>query len=220
MINTKYYLMIVNETFIFAFISMITIINPFSTASVFMAITKDYSKKEKVQTAIKATIIAISILLVFGFGGRQLLNFFSISIEGIRLAGGLLLATLGMKMINQKRKRIHSKEEHKELMEREDITIIPLAIPFISGPGTIATLMLLIHDASTFGQSISIIAATIVACLITGIAMIESRYFEKLLGVTGNKVISKVMGLIVLVIGIEFFIKAIHNILLAWGLII
>lgn len=210
----------IESMFIFAFVSMFTIVNPFSTASVFMTITQGFDKQQKKHIAMRAAIIAFITLALFAFIGKGILTFFSISIEGFRLAGGVLLAGLGLRMINQKRKRIHSEEEREELMEKEDLSIMPLAIPFISGPGAIATVMLLIHDSATITSVVAVLGAILLVCVIAGVAMIESQYLERALGKTGNKVLAKIMGLIVLVIGIQFLINGVHNLLLQWGLIL
>lgn len=199
--------------FVIAFTSLFTIINPFSTASVFLTITKGDSKKEKTAMAKTACLAAALILVVFAFGGTLILDFFNISLDAFKIAAGLLVAGVGIKMIHSKREHFHSPKHKKQAMEKEDISIVPLAIPMMSGPGAMTAAIVLAGESTSNLDTISLIAAIIAVCLLTYIILANSNIISKYLKETGQQVINKVMGLIVLVIGVQFIINGITNIL-------
>lgn len=208
-----------SNTFLLAFVTLFTIINPFSTASVFLSITPDYTKEERRRIAIKATLFAIITLLAFSLFGRMILDFFSISISAFKITGGLIMANIGWHMLNAKRKRISSEKEREELMEKEDISIVPIAMPMMSGPGAITTAMVLINDTVTIMDRTQVIMAILIVCTITTLILFESVYFDRVLGESGKKALGKIMGLIVVVIGIQFIINGMQGVLADWGFI-
>lgn len=207
------------EVYLFAigaFISLFTIINPFSTASVFHTITKR-NKKENRKIAKKACLTAAIILVVFIFVGDYLLHFFSISIEAFKIASGLLIFGVGYKMIKAGNRHVETEEEKNHATSKEDISIIPLAIPMMSGPGAIATALVLMESAVEFTNHIaiaSLVISVIIISIITYFLLINSHSIDKFLGETGVRVIDKLLGLIVLVMGIQFIINGING--LGW----
>ncbi len=200
-----------------AFISLFTIINPFSTASVFHALSKGNSKKQNKKIAKKATITAVVVLIFFVFLGDYVLNIFNISIEAFKVASGILVLGIGYSMIYKGNRHFRTKEEEKHAKEKEDISIIPLAIPMLSGPGAMATALVLMEDASGNLISIfSIIISIIVVCLIAYLLLRKAHAVDKYLGKTGITVIDKILGLIVLVIGIQFILSGLGGIVPSW----
>jgi len=200
-----------------AFISLFTIINPFSTASVFHTITKGNNKKENKRIAKKACITSAFIMIFFIFLGDYVLHFFSISIEAFKIASGILVFGIGYKMINAGNRHIETKEERKHAETKEDISIVPLAIPMMSGPGAIATGLVLMESALVFSSSLAVASLVISIVLISIIAyftLINAHALDKILGENGVRVIDKILGLIVLVIGVQFIIKGIGG--LGW----
>ncbi len=200
-----------------AFISLFTIINPFSTASVFHTITKGNNRKENKRIAKKACLTAIFVMIFFIFLGDYVLHFFSISLEAFKIASGLLVFGIGYKMIKVGNRHVETKEEKKHAETKEDISIIPLAIPMMSGPGAIATALVLMESALGFASSLAIVSLVVSIVLISAIAyflLINAHALDKILGENGVRVIDKLLGLIVLVIGVQFIINGING--LGW----
>lgn len=200
-----------------AFASIFTIVNPFSTASVFLGLTREETHAERRIIARKSTLVAATILLIFAFAGSAILSFFSITIDAFRLAGGLLVAAVGWQMIRAKRDRFN--HVHEEALEREDISIIPLAIPFLAGPGAITTVLVLISESSGPIMVVEIALAALAVMLLSYLILSEADRITKYLGAAGREAIEKVMGLIVMVVGVQFMINAIRAILVHWGVI-
>jgi multiple antibiotic resistance protein len=199
-----------------AFVSLFTIINPFSTASVFHALTKGNSKKQNKKIAKRATLTAIIVLILFVFLGDYILKIFGVSIEAFKIASGILVLGVGYGMIYNGGKHFRNIDE-KHAREKEDISIIPLAIPMLSGPGAIATALVLMKSAEGNTISVlSILASIIIVCLIAYLLLIKAHSIDKYLGKTGISVIDKVLGLIVIVIGIQFIVSGLGGIVPTW----
>ena len=206
--------------FIACFSAIFTIVNPFSTASVFLGITSGDSREKKMKMARKACIIASILLIVFAFAGNYILSFFSITIEAFKLAGGILVAKVGLGMLKEKVKHFKSKKHEKENIERGDISVIPLAIPMMSGPGALTVAIVLMNQAKGAFNVIALVAAIIAVCVIAYFLMREAKYIQKVLGETGQDIADKLIGLIILVVGIQFMINGIQGILTNWHIIV
>jgi multiple antibiotic resistance protein len=204
--------------FIKAFVALLTIVNPFSTASVFLTITTGDSKKKKWMMARKATIIAAFTLIIFALIGQYILNFFSITIDAFRIAGGILIAGVGIRMIKGTRLRFASEKDKKEAAKRSDISIIPLGIPLLAGPGSMTTSIALMGDAGSIIKISSVIVSIILVCIVSYYVLKKSDYVDKVLGETGMKVVDRVLGLIVMVVGVQFIINGIQGAITSWGL--
>lgn len=208
------------EVYLFAigaFISLFTIINPFSTASVFHTITKKDSLKKNKAVARKACVTAVGIMVFFIFFGEYVLHFFSISIEAFKIASGLLVFAIGYKMINSGNRHVESDEEKAHAESKEDISIIPLAIPMMSGPGAIATGLVLMESALELGSVFAVASLVVSVVMIMVIAyflLINAHVLDRVLGENGTRVIDKLLGLIVLVMGVQFIINGIGG--LGW----
>lgn len=190
--------------------------NPFSTASVFLTMAIGNTDKEKRLMAQKATLVSAALLIVFAFLGRYILQFFSITIEAFMVAGGILVALAGFRMLNSGKKHFRNKQEELEAIEKDDISIIPLAIPMLAGPGSLTTAIVFMGRATDFTQYMIVIASILLVCFIAYILLAESKYIQRALGAAGQQVIDKVLGLIVVVVGIQFIINGISGLLEFW----
>jgi len=203
------------EVYLFAiaaFVSLFTIINPFSTASVFHSLTKRDSAKKNMMVAKKACVTAVLIMIFFIFFGDYVLNLFGISLEAFKIASGILVFAIGYKMINSGNRHIESDEEKEHAENKEDISIIPLAIPMMSGPGAIATSLVLMEGALEVGSVwavASLVLSVVVIMIIAYFLLINAHVLDKVLGENGVRVIDKLLGLIVLVMGVQFVINGI-----------
>jgi multiple antibiotic resistance protein len=201
-----------------AFTSIFTIVNPFSTASIFLALTHDLDHAERKMIARRSVIFATALLLVFAFAGSAILAFFSITLDAFRIAGGLLITAVGWQMVRGKRERM-SPENTKDAYHREDISIVPIAIPLLSGPGAITTVLVLISESVTVFMTLQLAIAVIAVMALSYIVLSEADRIVRYIGEAGKEAIEKIMGLIVLVVGVQFLINGIRAVLLTWGVV-
>lgn len=187
-----------------AFTSFITLINPFGTMPVFMSMTRDLSAEARRRTALKAIFVAFITLMIFAFSGNILFDFFGISVNSLRMVGGIIFFLMGMDMLQARLAKTKVDEENmKEYVD--DISVTPLGIPMICGPGAITNAIVLMRDAESYDMKLALIISIIVVLTITFLVLWSSSKVLKLLGETGNKVMLRLMGLIVMVIAVEFF---------------
>ncbi|MBU1199160.1 MAG: MarC family protein [Nanoarchaeota archaeon] len=205
---------IVDLTFLWAaFMGLFAIINPFSTGLVFLGLTSNDSEQRKKFLAKKASILCMIIMFLFMISGSLIFKIFSISIEAFQIAGGLLVAKVGFDMLNPKLKSEQSEDEHKESKQKKDISLIPLAIPMLSGPGAITTGIVWMSQATGMWNKIGLLVIILIISAIAYIVLRNAKYLKKVLGTTGTNVIERLMGLIVLVMGIQFIINALRTLI-------
>ena len=197
------------------FTSFFTIINPLGTMPIFMTMTASLSKRRRKQTAKKATLVAFFTILAFAFSGQILFNFFGISVNSFRIVGGVIFFTMGWDMLQARLGSIkHTDDEDKIDAYVEDISITPLAIPMICGPGAITNSIILMEDAQEISQKIVLISVIAFVIFSTYLILIGASKITDKLGETGNKVMMRLMGLIVMVIAVEFFFSGLKPIIL------
>jgi multiple antibiotic resistance protein len=191
------------------FTSFITLMNPLGVMPVFMSMTSDLDRKQRRTTAFKALLTAFSTLIVFAFGGQMLFDFFGISVSGLKVVGGILFFIMGYDMLNARLSRMKIGEEDVKTYV-EDISITPLGIPMIAGPGSITNAIILMDQSKQVNEKIILITAILAVCLIVLTILLSATKIMRILGETGNKVLMKLMGLIVMVIAVEFFFTGIE----------
>jgi multiple antibiotic resistance protein len=187
---------------------ILVIINPLTTAFVFLALVPDADVDERRAIAKKATLTATGILVVFALMGGLIFHIFGITLHAFRIAGGIILFGIAMGMLGRR-------TEHKGISgtERHDVSIIPLAIPFISGPGSIATVMMLVSEAPSIWHTAVVYLAIIITTVLTYFAMVNSRHLVRYIGETGRQVITRLFGLILAVLAVQFVINGIVDLL-------
>lgn len=204
-----------NETIAFALLcltSFFTLINPLSTMPIFMTMTAGLTDSERNQTAKKASIIALITIVLFALTGQLLFKFFGISVNSFRIVGGVIFFIMGMDMLQARLGQTKIKEsEVKQYVN--DISITPLAIPMICGPGAITNSIVLMEDATTFTKKIILFASIFLVMTLTYAILYSSTRIIKFLGQTGINVMMRLMGLIVMVIAVEFFFSGLKPIL-------
>ncbi len=194
------------------FTSFFTLINPLGTMSIFMTMTADLDIKHRTRTAKKASIVGFISIVSFAVSGQFLFNFFGISVDSFRVVGGIIFFVMGMDMLHARLDKIKvAPSEVKTYVE--DISVTPLAIPMICGPGTITNGIVLMEDANTMVMKIILISVILVVMFLTFLILFSSSRILKILGETGNNVMMRLMGLIVMVIGVEFFFKGLEPII-------
>lgn len=196
-----------------SFASIFAIANPFGTMAVFASMTEDYSRKDKLTTAKKTARYMVIILGIFLIAGTSIQNFFGISLAGIRVAGGLIILQSAFAMVNPSgagRKRI-SEAGVASAKAKKDISFTPLAMPMLSGPGSIAVVIGLAAECDSlidFGVvMLAIIATAILSYLILRLGIVSS----KLIGAEKMEAITKMMGFIVMAIAIQFILSGIKQ---------
>ncbi|MCK6606069.1 MAG: MarC family protein [Ignavibacteriaceae bacterium] len=168
--------------------------------------------KERAKTAKRAVIASFITLLIFAFSGQFMFNFFGISVDSFRIAGGIIFFFMGQDMLQARLSKI--KVDDSEIKEYiSDISITPLAIPMISGPGSITNAIVLMQDAQGITFKAVLIAAIAVNLVIMYLMLWGGSKITKFIGETGQKLMTRIMGLIVMVIAVEFFFTGLKPIL-------
>jgi multiple antibiotic resistance protein len=193
------------------FMGFFAIMNPIANTPIFLSLTADDDPAIRKQVAMKALIAAFGIVLVFCLLGKLIFSMFGITLPAFRITGGLLVALIGYNMLHGEQSKVHHSGSGEQTVSTEaelSIAITPLAIPILAGPGTIATAM---NFASTGGIDAMVvtIAAFTVLCLITYGFFIFGQRLVVLLGESGLGVITRIMGLILAVIGVQMLIDGV-----------
>jgi multiple antibiotic resistance protein len=197
---------------LFAFTSFLALLNPVGVAPVFQAMTSDLSPKLQRRTAFKATLTAFITLTIFAFAGQVLFSFFGISVNGFRIAGGVIFFIMGFDMLNARISKIKYNADDAE-EELEDVAVTPLGIPMLAGPGSITNAIVLMQDAKTIEMKMILPVSIFAVLAITFASLVGGSWIMKFLGKTGNKIMLKLMGLIMMVIAVEFFFAGLKPIL-------
>ena len=195
------------------FTSLFTITSPLSTMPVFLTMTQSLDEKERRAVAIRATLVACCALLLFVLAGQFLFKFFGISTNGFRIVGGIIIFRIGFDMLQAKYTPMNlRKEEIKEYAN--DVSVAPLGIPLLCGPGAIANAIVLMQEAYSFEMKTAVIVAIILVYLITFVLLRWAGVLVKFIGETGNNVMMRLMGLILMVIAVECFVSGLRPILI------
>ncbi|MFR6419406.1 MAG: MarC family protein [Parabacteroides distasonis] len=195
------------------FTSFFTLTNPLGTMPVFLTMTNGMNDHERKAIVRRATIVSFITLMVFTFSGQFLFKFFGISSNGFRIAGGFIIFKIGFDMLQARYSNAKLKEEEVKTYA-DDISITPLAIPMLCGPGAIANAIMLMDDASTFSLKGTLIGIIALVYFITFLILQASTRLVRILGETGNNVMMRLMGLILMVIAVECFVSGLKPILI------
>ncbi|WP_281951663.1 MarC family protein [Nitrosophilus kaiyonis] len=203
-------------TFLHDIIALITIINPIAAASIMISMITPPTSTNIIPVAKKATAVVFIASLLTLFLGEYLFKFFGINLLSIKVIGGTILMLIAINMAyGHPTKARHTPEENEEAQEKDDISIIPLGIPILFGPGLIATIIVLNHNNTTqFNSIISYLIlslAIFISSLITYLILKYAGFINKALGITGIKILTRIMGLIVGAIASQFLISGIKG---------
>ena len=195
------------------FTSSFTLTNPLGTMPVFLTMTNGMSDDERKTIVRRATIVSFITLMVFTFSGQFLFKFFGISTNGFRIAGGIIIFTIGFDMLQARYSKAKLKDEEVKTYVN-DISITPLAIPMLCGPGAIANGIMLMEDADTLIKKILLVSVIASVYFITFLILRASTRLNKYMGETGNNVMMRLMGLILMVIAVECFVSGFKPIMI------
>ncbi len=196
-----------------AFVTLLVIIDPFMVVPVFISLTRTDSSLQRERTAKKACIIGAILLVFFAVVGGKLLSLLGISQAAFSIAGGFLLFLAGIEMVMAKStgSRTPNDDEEKEATFSHDISVFPLAIPLIAGPGAMTSIVVLMHEAEriNYTASICVVLLAILVLLITYFTMRLGEQLMKILGVTGMNVLTRVFGVIVAAMATQYIIQGV-----------
>lgn len=202
------------ELFWSAFAILFVIIDPPGCAPIFATLTQGTSRKHQTVMAFKSVAVASGILVVFAFFGDDIFKALHIDFDALRIAGGIMLFIIALQMVFEQRteKRETRAEEALEVIEDpEDISVFPMGIPMIAGPGTIASLLLLMSETPGVGDQAAIIAALGAVLLITLISFLIAGFLMKLMGKTFTNVLTRVLGFLLAALAAQFVIDGVKG---------
>ena len=200
------------EAFLAIFIPLFIIVNPSSTLALFSAITSTFTKKERRKTAKNAAVYAAILLIIFAFAGSGILTFLNIQIYSLRIAGGILLAFVGLDM-TRRGQQFGETPPGKE--QQADYSLVPLAMPSLAGPGAITVIIVSMKNLTLnmewYHAIIISILAILLTMIITYIIFLSSTYVIRVLGEKGMDAFTRVMGLLTVAIAVQFALTGIGS---------
>ncbi len=192
------------------FSSLLTVIDPLAVAPIFASMTQDATPQVRRRSAWRACLTALAVLVVFAAGGSFLLKLFGITIEAFRIAGGILFGLLGLSMLGA---IDVSRKPESGQPAGQDPSVVPLGVPLIGGPGAMSTVMVLVGQAQNNAQLAMFGVALLSAIGVTCLMLMAAPWLLRRLGSAGVELTTKVMGLIVLVIGVQFVVDGVRSLL-------
>lgn len=189
-----------------ALATLFATVSPIDVAAIYAAITLDASVAERRRMAIRGVMIATAVLLVFAIIGDWLLHALGISLAALRTAGGILLLLMGLDMVFARSSaNTPTEAEEEEALGKNDVSVFPLALPLIAGPGSIGALILLMAqtNGNVFDQGIVLSMLGLVMLITLG-CLLAATQLTKLLGLTGMQVITRVMGVLLCALAVQF----------------
>lgn len=184
------------------------IVNPLGAVPSFLALTEGYSRAEKRGVVGKAVLTGVGVLVVFGLAGQFVFRFFGLTLPAFRIAGGILIFTVALDMLHgQPPKTKHNEADHQDAIERESVGITPLGVPLLTGPGSIATVMLLVATADEPLDHVVVYGSIAVTFAVAVLALLGAdKVFERM-GRSGITVMSRLMGILLAALAVQFVLR-------------
>jgi multiple antibiotic resistance protein len=202
------------ELFIYLFAALFSVLNPIGTVPIFVGLTQHDEKAERSRISLWTAIDVFIILIISYFVGQYVLTFFGISIEALRIAGGLIIVNSGFALLSgnfSKTKGINKKVA-SDVQSRNDIALTPLAIPMLAGPGSMSLLIAFYQETNGIDHLYSTLAILSVSFTIF-LILRSAHYLARILGASGIVAISRIVGFIVIAIGIQYIVSAVVSII-------
>ena len=194
--------------------SLLVIINPLMVTSVFITLTSSATPEAKRAISRKTTLTAFIVLLAFAVSGSLIFKFFSITIGAFQIAGGIILFSVAMGMLHAQTSRTkQTPEEMDEAMSREDIAVVPLAIPIVSGPGAITTVVVLSGETRAIPNMAILFLAIVVSMVIVFVMLRNASSVQKFMGPSGLNITTRLMGLVLAAVAVQFVVHGIASVL-------
>ncbi|MCZ8371054.1 MAG: NAAT family transporter [Porphyrobacter sp.] len=201
------------ELFLSAFVTLFVVIDPPGCAPIYAGLTKGATRAQARSMALRATWIASIILLIFALFGQELLGALHIELNSFRIAGGLMLFFIAFDMVFEKRtqRREERAEKIAQTPEIEDVSVFPMAMPMLAGPGAIAAIMLLMNEAEGLSQSLEVLAALAAVLAITAAALVAAGPLIRLLGDKVEAVITRLLGVLLAALAAQYVIDGLKG---------
>lgn len=194
------------------FIGLVAIINPLGLLPVFVSLTSHQCSQERMKTNTTANIAVMVILWVSMFGGQVILDVFGISIASFRIAGGSLITLIAWSMLQGKLGEVkHNKEEKGESIAKESIAVVPLALPLMAGPGAISSTIVYSSQFHTPSQLFGLSLVVVIFSLFSWLVFRAAPLLFRVMGKTGINVVTRIMGLIMMSLGIEIMVAGLKH---------
>jgi multiple antibiotic resistance protein len=199
--------------FVSAFITLFVVIDPPGCAPIYAGLTSRATRAQSRAMAIRACLIAGAILLVFALFGKELLDALHIELDSFRIAGGLMLFLIALDMVFEKRtqRREQRVEQVKATPEVEDVSVFPMAMPMLAGPGAIASVMLLQGGAKGLAASLVVLAALALVMLLTALALLAAGPLMKLVGARVEAVVTRLLGVLLAALAAQFMVDGLRG---------
>ena len=194
--------------------SIFIVVNPLAVTLIYVTLTDSMDAAERFRVAYEANRVALVVMLVFAVAGGAILQVFGISLEAFRVAGGILLFGIGMEMVYAKTSRTKMTATEKyEGIDTDDISLVPLAIPMIAGPGTITTVIVLMNESQDFGVLAmgAILALCLLVIVVNYYMMKNADLITKYIGQREYRVIGRLMGMMLIAIAVQFVITGLRQ---------
>jgi multiple antibiotic resistance protein len=202
----------VTELFVSAFVTFLVVIDPPGCAPIFASLTKGSTPQHRRAMACRSVAIGAGILIFFALLGRDLLHALGISLSSFRIAGGLLLFLIAVDMVFEKRtERRENRAEEVAEDRQEDISVFPMAIPMIAGPGSIASVMLLMARSDTWTEKFIVWAALGATLILTLVALLLAGPLMRLIGHKMEAMVTRLLGVILAALAVQFVIDGIRR---------
>ena len=201
-----------SELFVSAFVTFLVVIDPPGCAPIFASLTAGTSAAHRRATALRSVGIASGILLFFGLLGQNLLHALGVSLTAFRIAGGILLFLIAIDMVFEKRtERRETRAEEVSAAHVDDISVFPMAIPMIAGPGSIASIMLMMARSEGAIESLIVMAALLLTLLLTLVALLLSGPLMRLMGHRMEAMLTRLLGVILAALAVQFVLDGLHR---------
>jgi len=206
------------EFFVLCFSSLFALVNPIGIVPIFISITEECTLKEKNKIILNSIGFAFFVLISFSLIGDLIFSFYGITIHAFKIAGGIILFKISLDMVESKRSRTKTTPaEEKEATDKKEVAYTPLGIPLIAGPGSIASIMILYSETNgDINYKMHLFMALACVLLITLFIFRLSKYLSKTFGKSGLRIMQRIMGLILMVISIEFIFQGVESIVTKW----
>ena len=202
--------------FVYAFTTIFVIVNPIEATLVYVSLTSSFSPAERGRICRRSTLIAFAIAILFSLAGNAVLRLFGITVDSLRVAGGVLLFLVAIDMLRGVRQQKKVTEaELQDANHREDVSIFPLAIPLLTGPGAITTVVVLMGAAAGYAEKALVLLAIVSTFLATYVILKFSEHIDRALGISGIMVMTRILGLILGAVAVNFVATGAWNLYLA-----
>ncbi|MBI1858493.1 MAG: MarC family NAAT transporter [Candidatus Melainabacteria bacterium] len=199
--------------FVGSFVSLFSIVDPLLAVPVFVSLTEKYTPQKRIAIAKQASIYALGIMLLFFIAGGVILTFFGISLEGLRIAGGLMIIGSAIEMLQKKEKLLPKEQTESE--EKDDIAFSPLAMPLLSGPGSIAVIIGMTTDAKSWLHYPVILLTIILVAILCYAFLRLAPFISQKMSATTISSFNRIMGFILLCIGVQYIVNGVMPLLKA-----